>query len=158
MRNLINIGIVALFIYLLFNLFIFALPIIIIFIGIRILLSIFGVKKQKKTYYYRYNGQNTQDFNDFFRNSGFGGGQQRGQSYGNYGGSYGSNPYFEDKSKYYTVLGVSQGSSQDEIKKAYRNKAREYHPDKHAQSSDQIKMEAEKRFKEINEAYEKLKD
>lgn len=157
MRNLINIGLVALFIYLIFNLFIFALPIIIVFIGIRLLLSIFGVKKQKKTYYYKYTSQNAEEFNEFFRNAGFGG---QGSNYGNYGGSssYGGSQYFEDKSKYYSVLGLSKDATQDEIKKAYRNKAREYHPDKHSQSSENVKIEAEKKFKEINEAYDKLKD
>lgn len=155
MKSLINIGIIVVFIYLLFNLFIFALPVILVFFGIRIILAIFGVKKQnnRKSYYYRYNGQNAEDFNEFFRNSGYGGQQSR-QSYGNYG----ANPYFEDKTKYYSVLGVEQGASQEDIKKAYRNKAREYHPDKHAQSTENTKIEAEKRFKEINEAYEKLKD
>lgn len=157
MRNLINIGIIALFIYLMFNIFVIAAPIIIIFIAVRVLLSIFGVKKQRKTYYYRYNGQNTEEFNDFFRNAGFGGYQQGGQSQSGYN-SYGSNPYFEDKSKYYSVLGIDREASQEEIKKAYRTKAREYHPDKHAQSSESVKLEAEKKFKEINEAYDKLKD
>lgn len=157
MRSLINIGIIALFIYLMFNIFVIAAPIIIIFIAIRVLLSIFGVKKQRKTYYYRYNGQNNEEFNEFFRNAGFGGYQQGRQNSSGYG-SYGSNPYFEDKSRYYSVLGVEQSATQEEIKKAYRTKAREYHPDKHAQSSEQVKLEAEKRFKEINEAYDKLKD
>ena len=154
MKNIINIGIVILFIYLFFNLLMFALPFILVVLGIKLLLSMFGGKKQanRRTYYYRYNGQNAEDFNEFFRNSGFGGQSQQG-----YGG-YSGNPYFEDKSKYYSVLGVSQGATQDEIKKAYRNKAREYHPDKHAQSSEREKVEAEKKFKEINEAYEKLKD
>ena len=157
MRSLLNIGLVALFIYLMFNLFIIALPIIIVFVVIRLLLSLFGVKKQKRTYYYKYTSQNAEDFNEFFRNSGFGG---QGSSYGNYGGSssYGGQQYFEDKSKYYSVLGLSKDASQEEIKKAYRNKAREYHPDKHSQSSESVRVEAEKKFKEINEAYDKLKD
>jgi molecular chaperone DnaJ len=53
---------------------------------------------------------------------------------------------------YYEVLGVAQGADKDEIKKAFRRLAREYHPDvsKHP--------EAESRFKEINEAYEVLSD
>ena len=156
MRGIINIGMIILFIYLFFNLLMFALPVILVVLGVRLILSMFGSKKQtnKRTYYYRYNGQNTEDFNEFFRNSGFGGQSQGQQSYG----GYTSNPYFEDKSKYYLALGVSQGATQDEIKKAYRNKAREYHPDKHAQSGEREKVEAEKKFKEINEAYEKFKD
>jgi curved DNA-binding protein CbpA len=55
------------------------------------------------------------------------------------------------------VLGVSQTASQEEIKKAFRNKAREFHPDKYAGKSESERVEAEKKFKEINEAYDKLK-
>lgn len=55
-----------------------------------------------------------------------------------------------DKRDYYDVLGISKGASADEIKKAFRRKAVELHPDK--QGGDEAK------FKEVNEAYEVLKD
>lgn len=51
---------------------------------------------------------------------------------------------------YYEVLGVSKGASEDEIKKAFRKAAVKHHPDKQGGS--------EEKFKEINEAYEVLKD
>lgn len=55
---------------------------------------------------------------------------------------------------YYEVLGVDRNASQDEIKKAFRKKARQYHPDVNRDNP----KEAEEKFKEANEAYEVLSD
>lgn len=53
---------------------------------------------------------------------------------------------------YYSTLGISKSASADEIKKAYRKLALEWHPDRHPND----KEAAEKKFKEINEAYQIL--
>ena len=53
---------------------------------------------------------------------------------------------------YYQVLGVSKDADAAEIKKAYRSKARKYHPDVYTGT------DAEDRFKEVNEAYQVLSD
>lgn len=56
---------------------------------------------------------------------------------------------------YYDILALPRGASADDIKKAYRRLARQYHPDLH---SGGRKTEMEKKFKELNEAHEVLSD
>lgn len=57
-----------------------------------------------------------------------------------------------DKRDYYEVLGVGKDASDDDIKKAYRKMARQYHPDVNKAA------DAEAKFKEVKEAYDVLSD
>jgi len=58
-----------------------------------------------------------------------------------------------DYKDYYKILGVERKAGEDEIRKAYRKLAKQYHPDYNPNNS-----QAEEKFKEINEAYEVLSD
>jgi molecular chaperone DnaJ len=60
------------------------------------------------------------------------------------------------KRDFYETLGVERNASDEDLKKAYRKLARQYHPD--LQNGEQQKKQAEEKFKEINEAYEHLSD
>ena len=108
---------------------------------------------------------------EFFRNifgdnfgGTYGGTTYGGNTYGNSSGGYrqgGSyqrtGTYTSNRSRYYRILGLKDGASQEEIKKAYYQLAKEHHPDKFVNASDSDKKYHENKMKEINEAYENLK-
>jgi len=71
-----------------------------------------------------------------------------------------SNTYTQDSSSIwdpYRILEIQRGASQEDIKRAYRQLAGKYHPDKVEHLGDEFKALAEKRFKEIQQAYQELR-
>ena len=71
-----------------------------------------------------------------------------------------SNTHAQDSSTFwdpYKILEIERGASQEDIKRAYRQLAGKYHPDKVEHLGDEFKVLAEKRFKEIQQAYQELR-
>ena len=57
----------------------------------------------------------------------------------------------------YTILGIDPSASDEEVKKAYREMAKKNHPDLVSSLGEEVRQAAEKKFQEINEAYETIK-
>lgn len=72
----------------------------------------------------------------------------------NYNNSGSSQSYQKDP---YKVLGIEKSATNEEVKKAYRRLAMKYHPDKVEGMGEEVKKNAEAQFREINEAYETIK-
>merc|ERR1712130_303065 len=64
----------------------------------------------------------------------------------------------EERKDYYAALKVDKTATLEEIKKAYKKEAVRHHPDKHADASLEEKVEHEKKFKDIAEAFSVLSD
>ncbi|MBF0337302.1 MAG: DnaJ domain-containing protein [Nitrospirae bacterium] len=58
--------------------------------------------------------------------------------------------------KYYEVLGITAGASENEIKDAYRDSIKVWHPDRFAVENERLKKKSEDKTKEINDAYRKI--
>jgi DnaJ like chaperone protein len=82
--------------------------------------------------------------------SSYSGGRSGGSSRGSAGGSYSKDPY--------KVLGVESTATDDEVKRAYRKMAMKYHPDRVAGMSEEMQRNAAEQMKEINRAYEIIKE
>lgn len=57
----------------------------------------------------------------------------------------------------YKILGIEASATDEEVKKAYREMAKKYHPDKVAYLGEDVRKSAEQKLQEVNEAYEKIK-
>ncbi len=57
----------------------------------------------------------------------------------------------------YKILGINSNATDEEVKKAYREMAKKYHPDKVAYLGEDVRKSAEQKLQEVNEAYEKIK-
>ncbi|MGI0490041.1 J domain-containing protein, partial [Pantanalinema rosaneae CENA516] len=62
-----------------------------------------------------------------------------------------------EMNQYYELLGLQPGASQAEVKQAYRELAKVWHPDRYTQDAHQ-QRQAEEKLKQLNEAYQRLKD
>jgi len=65
--------------------------------------------------------------------------------------------FVKDADSAYKILEISRNASDEEVKKAYRDMAINFHPDKVSHLGEEVRKAAEEKFKSINEAYEKIK-
>jgi DnaJ like chaperone protein len=65
--------------------------------------------------------------------------------------------FVKDTDAAYKVLQISHDATDEEVKKAYREMAKKYHPDRVASLGDDIRKAAEAKFQSVNEAYEQIK-
>ncbi|NKI31029.1 TerB family tellurite resistance protein [Croceivirga thetidis] len=64
--------------------------------------------------------------------------------------------FFKDADQAYKILEIQKSASNDEVKKAYRQMAKKYHPDRVVTENEAIKKGAEEKFKEVQKAYETI--
>ena len=66
--------------------------------------------------------------------------------------------FVKDTESAYRILGISADATNDEVKKAFREMAKKYHPDKVSHLGEEVKKAAEEKFRKVNEAYETVKE
>ena len=79
------------------------------------------------------------------------------EDYYNYDNYHQRNYYQNDRKDYYKILEIDRNSTDDEIKKQYRNLCKKYHPDRSMNLSENEKKTNENKMKEIIDAYEEIK-
>jgi DnaJ like chaperone protein len=100
------------------------------------------------------------DFSRYYRNTAGDSASRNGRNDSGRSRSYQKDQYSENSASEpwdpYRVLGIDRTATAEEIKHAYRDLARKYHPDKLEHLGDEFKTLAEIRFKEIQQAYQEL--
>ena len=109
-----------------------------------ILLRYLYIQKKKAAGYYQYYRQSQEGSQRSYR---------QGEGAKDTGGEQNRAREATDARDPYTVLGVDRNASPEDIKKAYRQLVNKYHPDKVAHLGNEFQKLADKRFKEIQEAY-----
>lgn len=112
-------------------------------------------RRESKFYYHSTGTGNTQDFEEFFKRAA-GNGFQYGEGGGYYNQSGTGFGNIRDRGEDYRTLGIQEGATKEEIKKAYRDAVKKHHPDRHVNSSEIERAEHEKMIKKINESYENI--
>lgn len=86
-------------------------------------------------------------------------GNSRGYGYGQQGNYYGgtSNSPTQGLTAAYATLGINENATNEEVKNAYRSLVKKYHPDRYATQSQEEQDKAAEKFKEVQDAYEKIK-
>jgi len=105
-------------------------------------------QKRKQGFFKTYFQQNRQ----FYKNQ-FGEGHSQKSEFGRNDQFMNNNTEWDP----YKILGVQKNASAEEIKTAYRQLANKYHPDKVSHLGDEFRKLAERRFKEIQSAYQELR-
>ena len=67
------------------------------------------------------------------------------------------NMFYRNVDSDYTILGITSSAADDEVKKAYRQMAIKFHPDKVASMGEEYQKGAKEKFQKIQEAYENIK-
>ena len=65
--------------------------------------------------------------------------------------------FVKDTDNAYVILGIQKSASDEEVKMAYREMAKKYHPDKVAHLGEEVKKAAEEKFRNVNDAYDLIK-
>lgn len=112
-------------------------------------------KQQRRSGFYYHSTGNSKDFEEFFRRASNGGFQygEGGGYYNQSGTGFGN---IRDRDEDYRNLGIQKGATKEEVKKAYREKAKQHHPDRFVNAGETVREEHEKIFKTVNESYENI--